>query len=124
MKPTLGMLEEIAERYHNKIRSIQDEESPIAMSHFNHRIGGVGTVILNPEWASERWDTFRSCYKKSLREIKSYLILLDDNKDFREAELYTHNGFLNELYIPLDDYVRASRAKLKVKEVSLKNELQ
>jgi len=112
MKPTLGMLEAIAERYHDKIKMINDEESPIGESNFKHRVGGAGIAILNPEVASRVWNKNKSSYRKALKGLKAYFILLNENKDFRNAELYTHEGFLNELYIPFDDYIRASRAKL------------
>lgn len=116
MKPTLEQLEAISERYQGKIDSMKSQGDPSTFSNFNHRVGGSSTMILVPEFIFETWDRNRENYRKSLRGLRAYFTLLEENEEFKEAELSAREGFLNKPYISLADYVNKSRRKLQEAE--------
>ena len=106
MEPTVETLERIAEKYKEEISMFNGKTG---MSHFNHLIGTLGSLLNFTPWIlshnQSTWEEEKMIYRKTIRALRTYLNLLKEFPEFRDAELT--NIYFPEIQSTLDQNLSA-----------------
>lgn len=111
-------VEGVSNKYDSIVEKILKEENVQGNSHFTHITGNLLVPLkLVPEFVKRNpssWEDWRSAYVACLRDLRTYLRLLNKNPDFCKAEKNTYDGFFVDMSrraSPL--YVREAEKRLQ-----------
>jgi len=109
---TLDRLERIAQRYRERIKSIEVSEVPERDSNFYHRIGTFATIVFTPSAYHGSEERMKS-YRTAMIHLNRYLCLLEGHQEFKKAELHRREGMFGNLFSSPEDYINHVYKELK-----------